>query len=317
MTHRYSLRVGIIRSSVLIACTALAVSCAQSAPLTDHPLVSAHVIVSRIISENVPPRPSDCTIGTLTAMPAQPYRELGSIQVSDAGPDAQYVRTIVDHFACKMGADAVVMNQPPALATVGTLEVTAVAYESGLANRAAQAPAAASPTDLNDESHGPFAQFPEAQIIPASASDESPTSPDSSSPSSTSPSTPVPSEIASPTPSAPLTISPSPTATASPTATPLPTSAATPSLTPTTSSPTAAATETSTPSVTPATAVTLTPGPSSSPTGGELLPLSPSKIVPDDDPDRQEDPDKDNEPDSAPASLNPAATSSPSTATSP
>jgi len=218
----------------------------------------------------------------LTAMPSQPYRELGGIQVSEAGPNPQYVRAIVDHFACKMGADAVVRN--PAVPEKGTLEVTAIAYRSNLANRGARTPAATPASDLNSESHGPFAQFPEAEIIPATASDESPSSPASEPSGAASSSMPLPIETAAPIPIAPLAASPSPTLTA------------TPSLTPT-------------PSETP------TPGPSPSlpsingGADGELLPLSPSEIVPDEGPNDDDD-DSDSATSPSTTSAAPASTGS-------
>ena len=176
--RRYSLRVGILRSSVLIACTALAVSCAQFAPPIDLP-ISAQVMVSRVISANVPPRPSDCAIETLTAMPTQPYRELGAIQISDADPNQRDTRVIIDQHACAMGADAVVMSPAQAVSRGGLLDATAIAYASSLARRAAQARA----TEAAGESPSAAqAQTLEAQELPPAASGESLSNPDSAQP---------------------------------------------------------------------------------------------------------------------------------------
>src|SRR5665213_3419003 len=138
--RRYSFRVGIFRWSVSIAFTVFAVSCAQSASPTDP--VSAHVIVSRVVSDNIPARETGCPIETLNAMPTQPYKELGTIQIPDAASDPRYNQAIIAHFACSMGADAVVMHQAPEIRG-RALEAAAVAYKDRLADRIAQAHAIA------------------------------------------------------------------------------------------------------------------------------------------------------------------------------
>jgi hypothetical protein len=372
MTPRYSLRVGIIRSSVLIACTALAASCAQSTPPPGS-LASARVLVSRIVSANVPPRPSGCAIEALTAMPAQPYRELGAIQVSEGAPNPRYIRAIIDHFACKMGADAIVMNPAQAVPEDGALKVTAIAYESNLATRAAQSPNTATASDdLNQESHDEFTQFPEAEIIPAT-SDESPANADSAQPETASApmteqqigpaggslpalevspyatvaaspaarpsSTPTPASIGSataatspsptasatstpilsqttpsPTPAPSPTVAATPMGTPSPTPTPTPMATATPATSPIASparpesSPGAAEEETpareaSPPPVAASPSVTTTPSPSPSSkgkAGGDALPLSVFKIVPEGGSEQDTLPAQDETPESTP-----------------
>jgi hypothetical protein len=135
------------RSFAMVACTVFAVSCALSAPPPELP-ISAHVMVSRVISEDVPSRPPDCAIETLAALPTQPYRELGTIQISAVDPVRHDTRVIIDQHACAMGADAVLMNPPPSPG--GSLEATAIAYASGIADRvekirAAKAAAASPP----------------------------------------------------------------------------------------------------------------------------------------------------------------------------
>lgn len=155
-----------IRPPGLIACAALAASCAQSVPPMEIP-VAAHVMVSRVISENVPPRPPDCTIETLTAMPAQPYRELGEIQLAAPDPNQHDVRAVVSQHACAMGADAVVIK--PVSGGGGLLDATAIAYASSLATRAAQAQSGEAAS-----ASGSTAQSPglEAPRIPMAAPDE-------------------------------------------------------------------------------------------------------------------------------------------------
>ena len=153
--RRYSLRVGIIRSSVrssmMVACGAFTMSCAQSAAPPELP-ITAHVMLSRVLSAEVPPRPSDCTIETLTALPTQPYRELGMIQISAADESQHDTRVIIDQHACAMGADAVLMSPAQATSRGGLLKAKAIAYASGIADRVAKAraaeEAAAKPTPL-------------------------------------------------------------------------------------------------------------------------------------------------------------------------
>jgi len=305
-----------IRSSVLIACTALAGSCAQSAPVTDQALVSAHVVVSRIVSANIPPRPSGCAIETLAAMPAQPYRELGTIQVSEAGPDPSYINVIVDHFACKMGADAVVPDHAQANPGEGALNVTAIAYMSNLAERAAQNPAGAVSTDLNEESHGPGAQFPEAEVIPAS--DDSTSSTDLAQPAAPASMTEQQSgapETSSESPSGSSSETTSPASEASPSAalgasaaSPVSTPAASAVLAPVAGAPLPAATASPNSSQLPsasespgaAQSPSASASPAPSPAGSSLisnngagpgfLPLPAFKIVPEDSPDDEEVP---------------------------
>jgi hypothetical protein len=167
--RRYSLRVGIIRSSVrssmMVACGAFTMSCAQSTAPPELP-ITAHVMLSRVLSAEVPPRPSDCTIETLTALPTQPYRELGMIQISAADESQHDTRVIIDQHACAMGADAVLMSPAQATSRGGLLKATAIAYASGIADRVAKAhaaeEAAAKPTPI------PKSPVPEVeQITPA------------------------------------------------------------------------------------------------------------------------------------------------------
>ncbi len=134
-TRRYSLRVEVVRPWVLIGCAAMAAGCGSSAPSIEVP-IAAQVMVSRVISENVPPRPADCAIAALTSMPTQPYRELGEIQVANADPNQHDTGLIIDRHACAMGADAIVMTP---VSDGGLIRATAIAYASSLATRAAQA----------------------------------------------------------------------------------------------------------------------------------------------------------------------------------
>jgi hypothetical protein len=171
--RRYSLRVGMIRSSarssVIVACATFAVSCARSTPPPELP-ISAHVMVSRVISEDVPSRPSDCAIETLATLPTQSYRELGTIEISAVDPARHDTRVIIDQHACAMGADAVLIG--PAPSQGGRIEATAIAYASGLANRvaklrAAQEAAASPPPPI------PKSRVPEAEEIPPAGSPQS------------------------------------------------------------------------------------------------------------------------------------------------
>lgn len=169
--RRYSLRVRKIRSSMrslaMVACTALAVSCARSAPPPELP-ITARVIVSRVISEDVPSRPTDCAIETIAALPTQSYRELGTIEISTADPARHDTRVIINQHACAMGADAVLMN--PASSQGGRVEATAIAYASGLAERLAKLRVAKEAADRPPPSL-PKAPVPEVeQITPAGSS---------------------------------------------------------------------------------------------------------------------------------------------------
>ena len=351
-TRRYSLRVGTIRSSVLIACAALAASCAPSAPPMEIP-VTTRVNVSRVISGNIPPRPSDCTIETLTAMPTQPYRELGAIEVADGDLNQHDTLLMIDQNACAMGADAIVVVPARSNSRGGTLEATAVAYANNLATRAAQPPAAETAGDaLDGESHGRLAQVPDAQKLPsAAASDEPPSSPDSAQRGAAS--APIteqqigPAEAPSPTPAASLSAAPAaraaftdPDAVANADCDARCYSIAYPvgnanassyadgnSITNANTGPRAhgargisfagrraPSEEAPTPSVAtsppPVASATPTPSPSHSSSslkggaGAAAIPLSLFKIVPEEDPDKEEVPGKDEEPDSAPSPQN-------------
>jgi hypothetical protein len=161
----------------MVACTAFAMSCARSAPPPELP-ITAQVMVSRVISEDVPSRPSDCAIETLAALPTQPYRELGTIEISAVDPARHDTRVIIDQHACAMGADAVLIS--PAPSQGGRLEATAIAYASGLAERvekirAAKAAAASPPPSL------PKAPVPEVEeITPAGSPQSSSAAPEES-----------------------------------------------------------------------------------------------------------------------------------------
>jgi hypothetical protein len=150
---------------MMVACGAFTMSCAQSTAPPELP-ITAHVMLSRVLSAEVPPRPSDCTIETLTALPTQPYRELGMIQISAADESQHDTRVIIDQHACAMGADAVLMSPAQATSRGGLLKATAIAYASGIADRVAKAhaaeEAAAKPTPI------PKSPVPEVeQITPA------------------------------------------------------------------------------------------------------------------------------------------------------
>jgi hypothetical protein len=208
------LPVGIIRSSarslVMVACTAFAVSCARSAPPPELP-ITAQVIVSRVISEDVPSRPSDCPIETLAALPTQPYRELGTIEISDADPNRHDTRVLIDQHACAMGADAVLISPAPA-SQGGVVEATAIAYASGIADRVAKiratkAAAASPPPSL------PKTPVPEVEEITPAGSPQSASAGADDSEEELPPETLVPirelqigpAEAPSPTPGTPLT----------------------------------------------------------------------------------------------------------------
>ena len=302
--RRYSLPVRIIRLTRLIACAALIASCAPSQPPPAIP-IATHVVISRVISENIPPKPPDCAIGTLTAMPTQPYRELGHIQLSDADPTQRDTRMIINQNACAMGADAVIVGTGQGAGNEGRVDATAIAYASNLMNPAAQArsPAAAEEDESAPQLHGP-APFE----LPLSADDESSSS-ENSSQSSPEPSpgggsqsgpatavAPTPAEsagassasvaISSPSPDAAATVPQNPilppvtaqalevtAATPLATSTPARASTVTPSSTPTMISPslTPTATPSSTPTASPSPTLT-TPGPT--PAGSSSPPAS-------------------------------------------
>jgi hypothetical protein len=167
-------------------------------------------------------------------MPAQPYRELGEIQVANADPNQHDTGLIIDRHACAMGADAIVMTP---VSDGGLIRATAIAYTSSLATRAAQA----QPSESADEG-GASAWGAEPPKLPMAAAAESPSNPDSEQTAQTgvtiagqteSVLPPVPTPAAVPTPSAEAaaspTLSPSPTPTASPapTVSPTPGAAAT------------------------------------------------------------------------------------------
>jgi|GEM_PF-4270923 hypothetical protein len=257
MTRRYSLRVAIIQSSVLIACAALAVSCAPSAPQMEIPMTT-RVNVSRVISGNIPPRPSDCAIETLAAMPTQPYRELGAIAVANGDLNQHNTLLMIDQNACAMGADAIVVDPAHSNSRGGLLEATAVAYANNLATRAAHPPAIENPDDVSQGAppaplppvpparelppasslppSGSLSSLSPAQQSPPASADESPASPDSSQPRAAS--TPMteqqigPADAPASTPTAAPMVSPTPsptpaaTPTATPTPSPIPTAAA-------------------------------------------------------------------------------------------
>jgi hypothetical protein len=288
--RRYSFRVGIFRWSVSIAFTVFAISCAQSAPPTNP--VAAHVIVSRLVSDNVPPRETDCTIDTLNAMPVQPYKELGTIQIPDAVSDPRYNQAIIAHFACSMGADAVVMH-PVHEIRGAALEAIAVAYNDKLADRIAQAHAVAP----GEGSQPAAAETPSAESpIPAPSNgttSEPATATTTASPTviATPATTPSPTQTVEPT-----VTTPSPTPSATPATAPSPTHiiltpAATPSETPgAEATPEAAASPSPTMTMTPTPTVVSTPAPTAAPsplsTGAAApgdIPLSFFKIVPADE----------------------------------
>ena len=147
----------------------MAAGCGSSAPSIEVP-IAAQVMVSRVISENVPPRPPDCAIAALTSMPTQPYRELGEIQVANADPNQRDPRLIIDRHACAMGADAIVMAP---VSDGGLIRATAIAYTSSLATRAAQAQSGES----TDEG-GATASGAEPPKLPMAAAAESSSNPD-------------------------------------------------------------------------------------------------------------------------------------------
>jgi hypothetical protein len=128
-------------------------------------------MVSRVISEDVPSRPSGCAIETLAALPTQPYRELGTIEISAADPNRHDTRVLIDQHACAMGADAVLISPAPA-SQGGLVEATAIAYASGIADRVAKAraakEAAASPPPPI-----PKTPVPEVEDIPPAGSPQS------------------------------------------------------------------------------------------------------------------------------------------------
>src|SRR5580698_1307898 len=169
VTRRYSLRVERVRPWVLIGCAAMGAGCGSSAPSIEVP-IAAQVTVSRVISENVPPRPPDCAIAALTSMPTQPYRELGEIQVANADPNQHDTGLIIDRHACAMGADAIVMTP---VSDGGLIRATAIAYTSSLATRAAQAQS----TGSADEG-GATAWGAEPPKLPMAATAESSANPD-------------------------------------------------------------------------------------------------------------------------------------------
>jgi hypothetical protein len=190
----------------------MAAGCGSAAPSIEVP-IAAQVMVSRVISENVPPRPPDCEIATLTSMPTQPYRELGEIQVANADPNQHNPRLIIDRHACAMGADAMVMTP---VSDGGLIRATAIAYTSSLATRAAQA----QPTESNDEG-GPTPSGAEPPKLPMAAAAESSSNPDSEQTAQTGvtiagqtesvlPPVPTPAAVATPSAIATPAASPSP-----------------------------------------------------------------------------------------------------------
>lgn len=282
-TRRYSLHVGILQSPALIACAALAASCAPAVPQVP---VTTPVSVSRVISEDVPPRPSGCAIETLTAMPSQPYRELGAIEVPGGDLNRRNTLLMIDQNACAMGADAIVVGGAQAHSRSGALEVTAIAYASDLATRAAQASGGATDNDAaEDDSRSPMAQLPQAQSLPMAAPDESSSSPDSSEPGAGSaPMTEQaigPAEAPSPTPAASPSARPE-AAPANRTApTPTPTPAATATLAPARSpTPTPSPTYTATPTPAPAAIPAETSTPVASPTAAAPTAEAPVEETP-------------------------------------
>jgi len=219
-TRRYSLRVERLRPWALIACAAMAAGCGSSAPSIEIP-IAAQVMVSRVISENVPPRPPDCAIAALTSMPTQPYRELGEIQVANADPNQHNTGLIIDRHACAMGADAIVMTP---VSDGGLIRATAIAYTSSLATRAARAQS----TESADEG-GAGAWSAEPPKLPMAAAAESSSNPDSEQTAQTgvtiagqteSVLPPVPTPAAVATPSANAGASPTPIASPTPTSPP-------------------------------------------------------------------------------------------------
>jgi hypothetical protein len=224
-TRRYSLRVEPVRPWVLIGCAAMAAACGSSAPSIEVP-IAAQVMVSRVISENVPPRPPDCAIAALASMPTQPYRELGEIQVANADPNQHDPRLIIDQHACAMGADAIVLAPT---SDGGLIRATAIAYTSSLASRAAQAQS----IGANDEG-GAKTPGAEPPKLPMAASDESASNPDSEQTAQTGVTIAGQSESALPPVPAPAGVAPSANAGApaliaspTPTASPTPGAAAT------------------------------------------------------------------------------------------
>lgn len=316
--RRYSLPVGIIRWSALSACAALVVSCAPSQPPPQIP-VATRVNVSRVISADVPPRPVDCPIETLSAIPSQPYRELGTIEVPDGNLGEHNTLLMLNQNACAMGADAIVVSTAASQSRGSVLEAVAIAYADKLAERAAQsraagtAPAAedtetgeqlpaASPEPEADaepatatpsaEASGSGAPITEQQIGPAEAPTPSPTA--VATPAAAATPAPAPSPIASetpaPTPSPAPAATPSPIPSASPTpasiSTAAPAAAATPApkLSPVPTvvenpSPSPSPTEAPSPSPSP------TPLPAASPARAATVPLSLFRIVPGDEAD--------------------------------
>jgi len=166
IARRYSLPVRIIRSSLLIACAGLVAACAQSKPQVEI-LAPTRVLVSRLVSEEIPPRPADCTIETLAARPAQPYRELGTIAIPGGDLGEHNTRAMIDQNACAMGADAIVIDSAHSDSHGRMLEAVAIAYSGNLAARAAQPPAASADGSAAPEPPPhPLPPVPPAQAVP-------------------------------------------------------------------------------------------------------------------------------------------------------
>jgi hypothetical protein len=171
-----------------------------------------------VLSAEVPPRPSDCTIETLTALPTEPYRELGMIQISAADESQHDTRVIIDQHACAMGADAVLMSPAQATSRGGLLKAKAIAYASGIADRVAKAraaeEAAAKPTPQSSSAAAaePEEELPPQTLVPIRELEIGPAE------------APAPTRAA--TPSAPTAMQ-SPAPSTSPTPTPATTPAAT------------------------------------------------------------------------------------------
>lgn len=155
----------IIRSSLLIACASLVAACAQSKPQVEI-LAPTRVLVSRLVSEQIPPRPSDCSIETLAAMPTRPYRELGTIAVPDGDLSQHNTRAMIDQNACAMGADAIIIDSTHSDSRGRMLEAVAVAYAGNLAARVAQAPPSAIPDRGASQGQPPNALPPVPKLPP-------------------------------------------------------------------------------------------------------------------------------------------------------
>jgi hypothetical protein len=198
--RRYSLHVRVVRVLGLIAYAVLIASCAPSQPPPAIP-VAANVMISRVISDDIPARPPDCSIEILTAMPARPYREVGDIQVSNTDPGQHDTRAIIDQHACAMGADAVVMTTESAGRSGSLIDATAIAYTSSLADRAAQARAANAGAENGS---APQMEGPAPAELPMAGAEESPSDEDSEqSPGETSPAAQnAPAAVAAQTPAA-------------------------------------------------------------------------------------------------------------------